>query len=281
MHIALIGPGAIGSTLAFHLSRAGHQVTVVARGARLATLRRDGAVVRSDGARAAVEVSDQLEPAVPYDLLLVTVLASQVEPLLPVLQESAARRVMFLFNTFEPLDRLRATVGAARFHFGFPGGVFCLLIDGRIHPQIRAGTTVSDAALARCLSDAGIPTTVEPDMHSWLRTHAAMVAPLMSLGVRALNEGRGAAWATAGAHARALRAGFDLVRALGHPWLPRGLGALSRLPLAVLTALLWAFSRTRVLRDLGALGPDEARALIDAMTAAGPAFAAPLRSIRP
>lgn len=47
MHIAIVGPGDIGSTFAFQLAQAGHDVTVVARRARLAQLRRDGAVVRA------------------------------------------------------------------------------------------------------------------------------------------------------------------------------------------------------------------------------------------
>ncbi|OHV03635.1 ketopantoate reductase family protein [Mycobacterium talmoniae] len=54
MRIAVIGPGGIGSTFAFQLANAGHQITVVARGARLDQLRCDGAIVTADGERAAV-----------------------------------------------------------------------------------------------------------------------------------------------------------------------------------------------------------------------------------
>lgn len=180
MRIAIVGPGAIGSTFAFQLSKAGHEVTVVARGARLAWLEKERAIVKGDGARAQVEVSASLDETVAWDLVLVTVLATQVATVLPTLKASAARRVMFMFNTFESLAPLREAVGAERFTFGFPGGVFTLLIDGKIQPQIRSGTTVSDEALAKVFETAGIPTVVEADMQSWLRTHAAMVAPLMA-----------------------------------------------------------------------------------------------------
>jgi len=54
--ITVVGAGAIGNSLAFHLAKAGHQVTVVARGERLAQVRRDGAIVTVQGARAAVDV---------------------------------------------------------------------------------------------------------------------------------------------------------------------------------------------------------------------------------
>ena len=39
MKIAVLGPGGIGSTFAFKLAQAGHAVTVVARGKRLAIMR--------------------------------------------------------------------------------------------------------------------------------------------------------------------------------------------------------------------------------------------------
>src|SRR5262245_4085613 len=120
MNIAIVGPGAIGSSFALYLSRAGHDVTVVARGKRLEQLQRDQAIVPSAGERAKVTVSSALDTAVPYDLLLVTVLAPQVDAALPAISKSAARKVMFMFNTFESLARLREAVGAARFSFGFP-----------------------------------------------------------------------------------------------------------------------------------------------------------------
>lgn len=281
MRIAILGPGAIGSTFAWYLARAGHDVTVVARGERLGWLEKERAIVRGDGERAAVTVASALDTTVVWDLVLVTVLAPQVAAVLPTLRASAARWVMFMFNTFEPLDPLRDAVGEDRFTFGFPGGVFTLLIDGRIHPQVRAGTTVMHARWAQVFAAAGIPTVVEPDMHGWLRTHAAAVAPLMALGVISFARGAGVSWSEAGAYTAAFQAGFGIVRALGHEPRPAVLGTLSRLPRVVVTAMLWAMSRTKMSRDLGALGSAEPRMLIDMMSAAAPRLAAPLRAIRP
>ncbi|MGV3624847.1 MAG: ketopantoate reductase family protein [Archangium sp.] len=281
MNLALVGPGAIGSTLAFQLSRAGHDVTVVARGQRLERLTRDGAIVRVDGEHAKVTVQPVLDTSVAYDLVLVTVLATQVEAVLPALRASAAKKVMFLFNTFDDLAPLRDAVGAGRFSFGFPGGIFCLLLDGKIRPAIRSGTTVGDAEVAKLFEAAGIPTVVEPDMQSWLRTHAAMVAPLMSIGVLAFTQQRGASWAEAKEHALAFRAGFDLVRRVGNQWRPGALGTISRLPLVTLAFLLWAMSRSTMIRELGQLGATEPRMLIDMMNRAKPELGAPLLAIRP
>lgn len=281
MQIAIVGTGAIGSTFAYQLARAGHTVTVVARGARLEQLQRDRAIVLTSGARAAVEVHAALDMSIPYDLVLVTVLAPQVGAVLPALCASAARAVMFMFNTFEPLDPLRDAVGADRFAFGFPAGVFTLLRDGKIEPQIRAGTTVGDAAWARTFTDAGIPTVVDEDMHAWLRSHAALVIPLMAIGTVVFQRGAGISWREAGTYAAAMEAAFRIVRELGHSVAPSFLRALSRLPRSLTHAVLWAMSRTKMLRDLGALGPAESRMLIDMMTAAAPGKTAALLTIRP
>ncbi|WP_437799930.1 ketopantoate reductase family protein [Sorangium sp. So ce693] len=281
MKIAILGPGAIGSTFAWHLSRAGHDVTVVARGARLRWLEEERAIVRGDGERAGVTVASSLDAATPWDLVLVTVLSPQVAAVLPALRASAARRVMFMFNTFERLEPLRDAVGAERFRFGFPGGVFTLLIDGRIHPQVRAGTTVDDADVAELFNAAGVPTVVERDMQSWLRSHAAMVAPLMSIGVIVHARGAGVTWEEAATHARAFAAGFEIVRAHGNAILPTAIGVSARLPRVVVTALLWMMSRTKMSSDLGRLGAAEPRMLIDMMNTAAPQLAAPLLAIRP
>ncbi len=281
MQIAVLGAGAIGSTFAYRLARAGHAVTVVARGARLELLRRDGAVVLTSGERAAVEVCAELATDVAYDLVLVTVLAPQVGAVLPALRASAARQIMYMFNTFEPRAPLREAVGAGRAVFGFPGGVFTLLIDGQIRPQIRAGTVTEDPTWARVFREAGVPTVVEPDMHGWLRSHAALVVPLMAIGTVVLARGGGVSWREAGAYAAAMREGFAVVRALGHTIAPAILRALARTPRGVLRALLWAMSRTTMLRELGVLGPGEARMLVDMMTAAAPGRTRALLAVRP
>lgn len=281
MQIAVLGAGAIGSTFAFQLSRAGHEVTVVARGNRLEQLLNDRAIVRTTGERASVTVAKTLDPDVTYDLVLVTVLAPQMGAVLPTLRASAARTVMFMFNTFERLDALRDAVGQRRFAFGFPGGVFVLLEAGRIAPQIRPGTAVSAPEWARVFTTAGIPTVVDDNMQSWLRSHAALVVPLMSAGVHALTHQRGISWPHARLLSDAFSAGVRIVRALGNDVRPKSIAVVARWPRSFVAAALWVFSRTQMGRDLGKLGSAEPRMLIDMMHAAAPNLAAPLLRVRP
>ena len=172
MNIAIVGPGAIGSTFALHLARAGHDVTVVARGARLARLEQERAIVTTAGQRAPVQVRAALDPTTPWDLVLVTVLDFQVEPLLPVLRQSAAKQVMFMFNTFAPLDRLRDAVGAQRFAFGFPAIVAVLDPKGQLESQV----------LPRSFSGVQITIVTDP---TWVDAMVA-AAPEHSARLRAL-----------------------------------------------------------------------------------------------
>lgn len=285
--IAVYGPGAIGSTFAHRLARAGHTVTVVARGRRLEQLRRDGAVIDTAGDRGEVEVAEALDPEIEWDLVLVTVLAHQLEPVLPALRASRARRVMFMFNTLAPLASLREVVGAERFAFGFPAIMASFDPEGRLVAKIvRRGmvTTTTDAGWAERFGEAGIPAVVEADMESWLRTHAAFVAPFMSTAGLAHARGAGVTWAEASLGADALREGLDVVRALGSSLVPPAVARLGGMPRPALAAILWTATRIRSLRAAAAVGPGEPRALIDAMLEVARERGVPseaLRQIRP
>ncbi|WP_019930753.1 ketopantoate reductase family protein [Nocardia sp. BMG111209] len=283
LRIAVIGPGGIGSTFAFRLAGAGHDVTVVARGARLETLRGDRAVVTTTGERAAVRVADRLDTGTPWDLVLVTVLAAEADILLPDLAESAAHAIMFMFNTFRPLDHFRDAVGAQRTVFGFPS-VVAGIRDGRLSSEIlhRLPTTVSDQGWADVFSDAGIPAATHPDMQSWLRTHAAFIVPVLLAGLRAHRAGRGIDRREAVALARALREGLRLVRQLGDHITPRPIGTAGRLPVPVVAALLWSATRIPAFVRTSSVAPqDEPATLIDEMNSVAPQGTPALLAVRP
>ncbi len=287
MKIAIIGPGGIGTTFALHLARAGHDVTVVARGARLADLQREGAIVTDGGDRVSVSVSAALDESTPFDLVLVTVLASQVDVLLPSLQKSAAQHVMFMFNTFEPFTRLREAVGASRFCFGFPA-IVAQVVDGKLTSQVvpRALgfiqiTTVTDEKWAAVFREAGIPTRTHADMESWLRTHAAMMVPVMIVATMTHARGAGVTWSEAGAVARSMNEGFDLVESLGNRITPAAMVVTRHTPRVLIQLGMWLLSRARSMRDLGRVAAVESRTLIDAMTAAAPSRCPTLHSLRP
>jgi 2-dehydropantoate 2-reductase len=283
MNIAIVGAGRIGSAFAFRLARAGHNVTLVARGSRLKTLQEDGAIVSVNGQRAKVSAVQELDTSVPYELLLVTVLSHQVDALLPLLRASQAKTVMLMFNTFERLDRWRDAIGAERFAFAFPN-MIAFLVAGKLRSVVdNPGmvTALSDPTWAREFKRAGFPTVVEPDMQSYLRSHVAFYVPSLVAALLVWQRMNGLTWKEAFLLTEAMKEAFVLVRGLGHTLKPKAVALMSGFPSFVLTAILWAFARTRALKDLGEFGPTEARALIDAMAAAAPGKAAKLLAIRP
>lgn len=284
LRIAVVGPGGIGSTFAFQLARAGHDVTVIARGTRLQRLRRDEAIVTTIGEHAAVHVADELDTTTPWDLVLVTVLTSQVDALLPSLAASAAHTIMFMFNTFQPLDRLRDAVGSQRTVFGFPA-IMAGIEEGRLSSTVfrrGARTTVSDDRWAKVFSATGIPSTTHPDMQSWLRTHAAVAVPLMMAGDSVHQRGRGLRRREAMQLARALREGLNLVRQLGNTLTPSPIAVLDHLPVQLLASLLWAVTRLPAFIKTTSMAPKgESATLIAEMNSTAPQGTPALLAVRP
>jgi 2-dehydropantoate 2-reductase len=91
MRICVYGAGAIGGLMAAWLARSGHEVSVVARGAQLDAIRRDGLRVRSKGGTDSFRIKAESDPAQlgAQDYVLVTVkaqsLTSVAETISPLL----------------------------------------------------------------------------------------------------------------------------------------------------------------------------------------------------
>ncbi|MGY2733315.1 ketopantoate reductase family protein [Sphingomonas sp. UYP23] len=273
LRIAVIGAGQIGSTFASRLARnGGHEVTVVARpgSPRVAQLQRDGAIIDFDGTRAEVRVLDRLDEGTAYDLVIVTLLAHQVDAILLALSRSAAKCIQFMFNTFDPTP-LKGVVGAARCTFGMPFVQAQLDTDGKLKASIGAGgqkTLMGQQQWVDVFNAAGLPAALEPDMPLWLRCHAPLCVAFESVSIGAVERGGGASWSEAVILSRGVHASFDLIKAMGYPIYPRSKTWLDRSPVAALAGTLWFLSRVRGFRELLATSRAECAAIIDAMVRA-------------
>jgi 2-dehydropantoate 2-reductase len=80
MKICIYGAGAIGGLMAGWLARCGHEVSVVARGAQLDAIRRNGLRVQSKGKTETFDIKAESDPARlgPQDYVLVTVKAQSL-----------------------------------------------------------------------------------------------------------------------------------------------------------------------------------------------------------
>ena len=290
LRIAVLGAGKIGSAFAFQLARKGrHDVTVIARpgSVRLGQIERDGAIVDAGGERAGVGVADALDEEVAYDLVIVTLLAHQAGAVLPALRRSAARCILFMFNTFHP-ERLQAAVGAERCGFGMAFVQARLDADGRLGVAIGAAgqrTLLGKQRWVDVFNTAGLPATLERDMPLWLRCHVPLCIAFESVSVAGMRRGGGASWSEALVLARGVQAGFGLVRALGYEVHPATKRRIAGSPAAVMAAVLWSMSRIRSFRELLATGEAECCALVDAMAEAAalaaPSAVADIRAMRP
>jgi 2-dehydropantoate 2-reductase len=271
--IAVLGCGKIGSTFAFQLARAGNDVTVIARpgSVRLQQLRRDNGIVTVKDERADVQIIDTLDEETPYDLLIVTVVAYQVDAVLPALQRSKAKSVQFTFVTFEP-ERLRDAVGADRCSFGMPFVQAMLDKDGKLQPTISKSqkTILSHRHWVEVFIAAGLPAAHEPDMLLWLRCHVPLCVGFESVAAAGERRGGGASWGEAVRVARGVSESFMLIKGLGYEIYPKSKSRIARLPSFMVAFLFWSLSRVKSMRELLATGKSECRALIDVMVAAAP-----------
>ena len=99
----ILGAGVQGTLYAVRLARAGHDMTVIARGTRAAELRRQGAIIeealnsRTDILQ--LPIIERLSPGVQADVCLVAVRREQISEVLPDLTAaSSIRRVVFMVN---------------------------------------------------------------------------------------------------------------------------------------------------------------------------------------
>jgi 2-dehydropantoate 2-reductase len=154
--VAVLGPGAIGGSLAVRLASAGERVVCVARAETAALIARDGLTLEQDGEelRARPEAAEAL--AEPVDLLLVTVKApalaealervaappSLVVPLLNGLEHMAVLRRRFAAVRAATIGRLEAWREGPTRIVQRAAAAVTIAGDGVPEPLARAGVDV-------------------------------------------------------------------------------------------------------------------------------------------
>jgi 2-dehydropantoate 2-reductase len=265
MRICVFGAGVIGSLYAGKLALAGHEVTVAARGDRLATVARDGIVLEDEasGERlvARVEATPGLDPARSWDVVIVALRKDQLQAALPELSANRVTpRFVSMINSADGSRALAEAVGPARLSLGFPGAGGTRKPDGTVLYRIVSGaiqkTTFGELKgppgaavreLAAAVRSAGFPAALSGRMDAWQKTHVAMVSPLANAvyassgDLEALSRDRGLVSLTIDA----IRDGMAVLRSLGIEPEPRRLELAFSMPRSLLTPALSAAFRTR------------------------------------
>lgn len=257
MKVLFYGAGVLGSLYAARLHGAGHEVSILARGQRLADLRAHGIVLEEadTGRRTTthVHIVEQLAPDDAYPLVVVLMSKHQALAILPVL---AANRytpnVLFMGNNLTGPDELVEALGRERVLLCFPGAAghrsghvvrFKILsrfqqpttvgeLDGRTTPRLRH--------IVEVFKSAGFPVASSSNMDAWLKTHVAEICPTAEALSMAGGDTERLARNREGQvlMVRAIREGYRVLRALGVPITPASHRMFDWIPERMLVALV-------------------------------------------
>ena len=260
--ILVYGAGPLGSLFAARLLEAGHEVSLLSRGQRLADLREYGVVLvdTETGVETTAHprIVDSLGAHEAYDLILVIMRKNQALQILPTLAANdASPLILFLMNNAAGPGELVHALGAERVLMGFPmaagyrrGHIIHYLagnaedksivpigeINGRITPRLEeVGQVLS--------SMAGFDVELRTDMDAWLKTHVALLMPSLAPALRAAGQDNVRLAHTRDAMLLALRAireGFRVLKALGYPIVPTNIRIFDWVPEPV---LVWLFGK--------------------------------------
>jgi len=279
VRVAVIGVGCIGSVVASHFARAGHQVTLVARGERRDALSREGLRVRGFSDETfRLPIVDDVSSA-DAELILVCTQMQQVDALLSSLRSHPAAAVCLLLNAYPVPERWSETLGE-RLVLGFPA-----MLAGYRGTTVRYKTlpawlrfvmisTLGPARgapagrakdMVRLFQSVGLATTFSPNMESWLGSHSALVTPLLGFAVARLGRSMAMSWSDASTLARAMHEGLAVVKRQTGRLEPLNVAALPRIPSVAIASVFWSLSRLpwfeRAVFDYAEHARDEVRAM--------------------
>jgi ketopantoate reductase len=258
--ILVYGAGPLGSLFAAKLQDGGHEVSILARGQRLADLRQHGIVLRNVVSEAEtvtrVQVVEALSPADRYDLVLVVMRKNHALEILPTLAASKGTpNVLFMMNNAAGPGELVAALGRERVLIGFPyvagyrqDHVVHCFIGGEDEPvtvpfgEVDGRITARTREVAQILASApGFNAEIRTDMDAWLKYHVALLMPSLVPALYMAGSDNVRLARTRDAVVLAVRAGregFRALQALGLPVSPSRLRVLQWLPEPILVPLL-------------------------------------------
>ncbi|MFM7677265.1 MAG: ketopantoate reductase family protein [Roseiflexaceae bacterium] len=197
MKCAVLGAGGVGAYLGARLSRAGHPVALVARGAHGAALAAQGITVHATNetwqAHPAL-VCDDVRMIGVCDVVIVAAKTYDLADLLAHVDTLIGPRTLFLTiqNGIEAYARVAERVGAERVLAGLiyceasieaPGVIRSGIEPARLTygPLAPHPSTAVAQALAHACTDAGVVTTLVPDGRAAVWSKAIFVAAMSAV----------------------------------------------------------------------------------------------------
>ena len=191
MRLLIYGAGVIGSLYAVLLKKAGFDVSVYARGRRLAVLKSRGLLYYENNKlrKSKVKVLKELKRDDKYDFIFLTVRENQLYAALEELKYNNSD-IVTMVNSIDDYRNWEGICGKGRIIPAFPGAGGSIrndILDAALTPSFVQPTTFGKISkektvrinkLAGILKKAKIPYKIVDDMHLWQICHLAMVVPI-------------------------------------------------------------------------------------------------------
>lgn len=169
MKFAILGAGALGTILGAHLSRAGHEVVMLARGERARTLQRQGLVLNGlSDIKARPQVLDEPSRLIETGTLIIATKAIDTAQALESLKHVKLENALSVQNGVLKNELLAAVFGYSRVIGAMADFSGELLANGEVKftrnvclhlGEEKGGTSARVAALAAAIDDAGVRCT--------------------------------------------------------------------------------------------------------------------------
>ena len=164
MRIAVMGAGGIGGCLGAHLARAGNDVTLIARGAHLEAIRKNGLRLKSHNGDFTVETAATDDPSQvgPVDLVLFTVKTYHNAQAIPLMKPLVGERpvVMTLQNGVESHEELGRAFGIGHV---MPGAAY-------VAATVQAPGVIVQESHDAPSKKSGLPCGGSSAARNWRRT---------------------------------------------------------------------------------------------------------------
>jgi 2-dehydropantoate 2-reductase len=191
MKILVFGAGVIGTTYAWQMSEAGFDVSLLVRKQRYVRYSHSGVTINCTDMRGKKKefvktvfrprTVDRLDPAQPYDLIIIAVKNFQLNDILPyVAKHSGNAHILFLGHLWNEFGMIKKQLPAGRFFFGFPAMAGGGRTDNGVNALLfKSGGTVlgePDGKMSQRLKDtvdilgkAGMRPRVNARIKDWLQ----------------------------------------------------------------------------------------------------------------
>jgi 2-dehydropantoate 2-reductase len=265
MKILIYGAGVIGSIFAGKLGKAGHDVTMLARGKRFDELVQKGLILKKAYSKVQEithpKIIGELKAEDFYDYIMVVVQKQQVADILPILGANCSRNIVFVVNTPSGYEEWVSAVGKERVMIGFPAaggerqdGIVSYFIMNGLLRQFQTTTfgeydgqlTNRLKLLIKSFNKAGIGSVSCLDMNSWQKYHVAMIGAIADLlyVYDADNYEASRHYKDIVTCVRAIQEGFLVLKTLGHRVTP-GKMRIYQLPAPMVARIFQLILKTR------------------------------------